>query len=242
MEVFGPTIQGEGDLAGEPTMFVRFGGCDYRCAWCDSMHAVEPALVREHAKRMDSMDVLLALTGLVRGGRPAWVTLSGGNPALLELGELVEVLQGEGFQVAVETQGSQWREWLANVDRLVVSPKPPSSGMVTPRHEHMTYRFIMRALAVAPDFACTLKIVVFDQADLIWAKRFLDQFELPWRTYLSCGTARPVPGEPLALTRDLLGDRYRWLCEAVAGDPDLNSRVRVLPQLHVLAWGHALGV
>lgn len=40
-EIFGPTIQGEGVLIGEPTVFVRTGGCDYRCAWCDSLHAVE---------------------------------------------------------------------------------------------------------------------------------------------------------------------------------------------------------
>src|SRR5215831_3988340 len=33
-EIFGPTIQGEGALAGAVSMFVRLGGCDYRCAWC----------------------------------------------------------------------------------------------------------------------------------------------------------------------------------------------------------------
>ena len=42
-EIFGPTIQGEGALIGEPTVFVRAGGCDYRCSWCDSMHAVDSA-------------------------------------------------------------------------------------------------------------------------------------------------------------------------------------------------------
>ena len=51
VEVFGPTIQGEGELAGVPTAFVRFGGCDYRCTWCDSLHAVLPEDVRE-APRM----------------------------------------------------------------------------------------------------------------------------------------------------------------------------------------------
>ena len=40
-EIFGPTIQGEGVLIGEPTVFIRAGGCDYRCSWCDSLHAVE---------------------------------------------------------------------------------------------------------------------------------------------------------------------------------------------------------
>ena len=41
-EIFGPTIQGEGPLIGRPTVFVRTGGCDYRCAWCDTLYAVLP--------------------------------------------------------------------------------------------------------------------------------------------------------------------------------------------------------
>ena len=42
-EIFGPTIQGEGALIGQPTIFVRTGGCDYRCSWCDTLHAVDSA-------------------------------------------------------------------------------------------------------------------------------------------------------------------------------------------------------
>jgi 7-carboxy-7-deazaguanine synthase len=38
-EIFGPTIQGEGALVGKPTVFVRTGGCDYRCDWCDTVYA-----------------------------------------------------------------------------------------------------------------------------------------------------------------------------------------------------------
>jgi 7-carboxy-7-deazaguanine synthase len=41
-EIFGPTIQGEGSLVGRPTVFVRTGGCDYRCDWCDTLYAVLP--------------------------------------------------------------------------------------------------------------------------------------------------------------------------------------------------------
>ena len=41
-EIFGPTIQGEGPLVGRPTVFVRTGGCDYRCTWCDTLYAVLP--------------------------------------------------------------------------------------------------------------------------------------------------------------------------------------------------------
>ena len=45
-EIFGPTIQGEGPLMGRPTVFVRTGGCDYRCRWCDTLYAVLPEFRR----------------------------------------------------------------------------------------------------------------------------------------------------------------------------------------------------
>lgn len=41
MEIFGPTIQGEGLVIGRKTMFVRTGGCDYSCSWCDSVQAIK---------------------------------------------------------------------------------------------------------------------------------------------------------------------------------------------------------
>ena len=49
IEIFGPTIQGEGSEAGLATHFIRVGGCDYRCSWCDTMYAVDPAAVRANA-------------------------------------------------------------------------------------------------------------------------------------------------------------------------------------------------
>ena len=39
-EIFGPTVQGEGPQIGCPTYFIRTGGCDYRCSWCDTPYAV----------------------------------------------------------------------------------------------------------------------------------------------------------------------------------------------------------
>ena len=41
-EIFGPTVQGEGPLIGRASVFVRTGGCDYRCSWCDTLYAVLP--------------------------------------------------------------------------------------------------------------------------------------------------------------------------------------------------------
>ena len=140
--------------------FVRVGGCDYRCTWCDSLHAVLPEAVRE-APRMTAAEVVEALDAL--GAQPEWVTLSGGNPALFELGDLVARLHRAGRKVAVETQGSIWREWLAGVDLLTISPKPPSSGMASDDHAAETEQFLDRA--VATDAQLALKIVVFHDED-----------------------------------------------------------------------------
>lgn len=232
VELFGPTIQGEGPDAGRPAYFVRFGGCDYRCSWCDSMHAVEPDLVRA-VERLSTADVIARLRDRPSG--PDLVVLSGGNPALFELGQLVEKLQHQGMQVAVETQGSVWRDWLGQVNRLVVSPKGPSSGMLNSKHADQFRAFMDRACSVGVSLA--LKIVIFDSEDLEWTREIATCYsELP--LYLSAGTDVGLSEEQ---TIDHLRERYRWLCEAVSTSMDLGY-TRVLPQLHVIAWGTAKGV
>jgi 7-carboxy-7-deazaguanine synthase len=232
VEVFGPTVQGEGPDAGRPAYFVRFGGCDFRCSWCDSMHAVEPGLVRA-AERLSASDVIARLRDRPAG--PDLVVLSGGNPALLELGRLVEELQREGRQVAVETQGSVWRDWLWRADTLVVSPKGPSSDMLSSKHADQFRAFMGKACSGRATLA--LKIVVFDAEDLEWATRLASDYrQLP--LYLSAGTEVGLSEEQ---TIGRLRERYRWLCEAVSLSTDL-CRTHVLPQLHVIAWGTAKGV
>lgn len=232
VEIFGPTVQGEGPDAGRPAYFVRFGGCDYRCTWCDSMHAVDPAEVRENAERLTAEQIVQQLRELPSG--PDFVVLSGGNPALLDLHALVLALKQDGMRVAVETQGSRWRDWLSEVDRLVISPKPPSSGMAGP-DELVALQTFMDNVTSASTPA--LKIVVFDQTDLDWAAaRHCDHPHLP--LFLSTGTDIGLPEEE---TLARLRERYRWLCETVARRVDLRA-ASVLPQLHVIAWGTAKGV
>lgn len=228
VEVFGPTIQGEGPYAGRPCHFLRLGGCDYRCSWCDTMYAVEPAQVRaaEDLPAEQVLDRLLALDSA------PMLVISGGNPALWDLDELIGLLTQLYLVVAVETQGSVWRTWLRRVDSLVVSPKPPSSGMATEHHAERFATFMAEA-QVNPGLA--LKVVVFDAEDLTWARAVHGAYpSVPF--YLSAGTDQDG-GDPLPA----LSARYGWLCEAVAADPELHGAV-VLPQLHVVAWGHRVGV
>lgn len=246
VEVFGPTIQGEGPLAGLSTHFVRFGLCDFRCSWCDSMFAVDPVLVKEHAEQLTSAAIAERVAAL--GGQPAWVTLSGGNPAMHKLERFVDDLHALDLLVAVETQGSVWNDWLYTVQQLIVSPKPPSSGMVSAKHTQQLERFLDRANGVR-HVAC--KIVVFDDDDYEWARDTFDYVRSNVRgteLFLSVGTDIPnVLPEIAALTvsteqaRHDIGVRMAWLYEKVAADPAMRD-VRVFPQLHVLAWGHARAV
>lgn len=232
IEIFGPTIQGEGPQSGQPSYFVRLGGCDFRCSWCDSMFAVDPAAVRIDAEHLDERDILDRLSTLPSG--PRWVVLTGGNPALFELGPLVECLHSSGFKVAVETQGSHWRQWLEDVDCLVVSPKPPSSSMAAKTAQ--SFGPFMRAAQEAGS-EVNLKVVLFEEADIVFAEALTADFpDLP--VYLSAGTDVGLDEET---TISAARARYRWACERVASTPRL-SRVRVLPQLHVLAWGNRRAV
>jgi 7-carboxy-7-deazaguanine synthase len=232
IEIFGPTVQGEGPDAGVPAYFVRFGGCDYRCNWCDSMHAVDPAEVRANAEHLTTEQIIGRIAALPAG--PNLVVLSGGNPALLDLDALVLALRQKHKRVAVETQGSRWRNWLADVDRLVISPKPPSSGMANRDALATLQTFMDKAISTSSP---VLKLVVFDQADLDWATaRHRDHPQLP--LFLSAGTDVGLPEEE---TLSRLRKRYRWLCESVARRSDLRT-ASVLPQLHVIAWGTAKGV
>jgi 7-carboxy-7-deazaguanine synthase len=232
VEVFGPTVQGEGPDAGRPAYFVRFGGCDFRCSWCDSPHAVDPAQVRAHAEALDARGILARIAALPAG--PRLVVLTGGNPALLTLDDLVDALHHAGMQVAVETQGTVWRDWLGRVDRLVVSPKPPSAGVNSPRTGWWSLFMTHAADAPAP---VALKVVVFDDADLDFADA-LGAAQPGHELFLSAGTDL---GLDEATTVARLRERYAWLCEQAARRPSLAD-ARVLPQLHVVAWGTRVGV
>ncbi|AIC29102.1 7-carboxy-7-deazaguanine synthase [Rhizobium etli bv. mimosae str. IE4771] len=233
-EIFGPTIQGEGALIGVPTVFVRTGGCDYRCSWCDSLHAVDSAY-RDQWSPMSAEAIWQEVTKL-SGGRPMTVSLSGGNPAIQPLGPLIELGHSQGYRFALETQGSVARNWFRDLDILVLSPKPPSSGMSTDWGELDN---CLRLTAGGPEIA--LKIVVFDDADYAFARQVGERYPyIP--LYLQPGNHTPPPPDDDDARIDIDGvmDRMHWLVEKVTTDRWFAPRV--LPQLHVLLWGNKRGV
>ncbi|MEH6455539.1 MAG: 7-carboxy-7-deazaguanine synthase QueE [Cocleimonas sp.] len=247
-EIFGPTIQGEGALIGAQTVFVRTGGCDYRCSWCDTGYAVLPEF-EEQWLPMDAESVMTKIE-LLSDKKPLWVTLSGGNPAQQDLAELITLGQSKGYKFSMETQGSIAKPWFALLDQLTLSPKPPSTNMSFKK------RGLDRCLEACDTLEnVSLKFVVADEEDLLWSKAIADQY-----SHLPCFVQ---PCNTSAKLEDHLNDPEKniehnditrktrvipinqqtqmlWLIESMQ---KLDWReARILPQLHTWLWGDKTGV
>ncbi|WP_417672980.1 7-carboxy-7-deazaguanine synthase QueE [Pseudodonghicola sp.] len=229
-EIFGPTIQGEGTLIGVPTVFVRAGGCDYRCVWCDSLHAVDSAYRADWAPM--TPEAIWAEVQRLSSGQPLVVSISGGNPAIQDFAPLIALGRAEGYGFACETQGSVARDWFADLDTLVLSPKPPSSGQVV---DWAAFDACLAAAGQGPQVG--MKIVIFDEVDYLWAREVAQRYpDLP--LYLQPGNPEVDPERPVDLTAALA--RLEGLIDRVTADRWF--RPRVLPQLHMLVWGNKRGV
>lgn len=233
IEMFGPTIQGEGSVIGVKTMFVRTYGCDYRCNWCDSAFTWDGS-AKDKVRMMEPEEIMSELLELA-GDNFDMVTLSGGNPALIgpAMGTLIDGLHARGIQVAIETQGSRWQEWFNEIDVLTISPKPPSSGMKT---DWDILDGIMGNLDNEGKAAHNLKVVVFNNEDYEYAKSVHQRYpRIP--LFLQPGN-EDVLEEGDISARLLV--KLEWLFNQVIVDPEMN-RVRVLPQLHALIWHNKRG-
>ncbi|RIW35070.1 7-carboxy-7-deazaguanine synthase QueE [Bacillus salacetis] len=233
LEIFGPTIQGEGMVIGQKTMFVRTAGCDYSCSWCDSAFTWDGS-AKDDIRMMTAIEVWEELK-TIGGTRFSHVTISGGNPALIgAIEELLVIFNDNEIQSALETQGSRWQDWFMDIDDLTLSPKPPSSGMNT---DFDKLDFIMGKLRGQKD--CSLKVVIFDERDLEYAAALHERYPgVPF--FLQVGNSNLAESDEGRLVRGLIAE-YEKLIDAVIQSERLNN-VRVLPQLHTFVWGNKRGV
>ncbi|WKN30287.1 7-carboxy-7-deazaguanine synthase QueE [Porifericola rhodea] len=156
MEAF-YTVQGEGFHQGKAAYFIRLGGCDVGCVWCDvkeswdaSMHpqlSVEK-IVEEASKHP---------------GRLAVIT--GGEPLMHDLGPLCEALHRAGFSINIETSGAH--PLSGDLDWICLSPKKFKAPLPE------TY-----------DKADELKIIVYNKSDFKWAEEFAARVRPDCQLYL----------------------------------------------------------
>lgn len=236
LEIFGPTIQGEGMVIGQKTMFIRTAGCDYSCAWCDSSFTWD-GTGKDDIKQMDAVQIWDELKRLGGSGF-SFVTISGGNPALLKnLSSLIELLKQNQITICLETQGSKWQDWFYDIDELTISPKPPSSKMET--DFAVLDRILHQLTQRKNEQHVSLKVVVFDDEDYQYAKNIHERYPtIPF--FLQVGNDDSKTADDQQLITKLL-HKYEMLIDKVMNDNHFKN-VRVLPQLHTFIWGNKRGV
>jgi 7-carboxy-7-deazaguanine synthase len=144
METF-YTVQGEGAYAGFPAFFIRLGGCDVGCVWCDVKDSWDAAL---HPQKM-----VHELTQQVREAGARMVVITGGEPAMYDLEPLTTALTSMGVRVHLETSGAHAIR--GRFDWITFSPKK--------------FKAPMDESCLQAD---ELKIIVFNKSDLDWAEKF----------------------------------------------------------------------
>jgi len=220
------SIQGEGMLAGAPSVFVRLAGCPLRSKWCDTPYA----LSARGGKRMPVEQVI----DEVERHDCRYVVITGGEPLIWpQLGRMTDMLHERGCHITVETAGVEYRRFYC--DLLSVSPKLPNSlpdgsrRSVISKHRRLieSPAAIRRLLKEHPQYQ--LKFVVFVRSDLDDVERFLqrlDHFD-PSRVMLM----------PQAADRPA----YRRLAPKVAAWA-VESGWRFCPRLQVELFGGRRGV
>lgn len=142
------TLQGEGLFSGQAAYFIRLGGCDVGCVWCDVKESWNAAA----HPRMSVEDIVAAATS--QPGRIAVIT--GGEPAMHDLSALTQGLKQAGFRRHIETSGSS--PLSGELDFVTLSPKKfkaPLPGVLQRADE--------------------LKVVVFHKSDFAWAEQHATQ-------------------------------------------------------------------
>jgi len=236
MELFGPTIQGEGLMSGTITHFLRTGGCPLKCTWCDSMFAVTPSEILKHRTLMTTWEIIDAITAMPYA---PYITLTGGDPCIQErLGDIIPALNDNQMRVAVETQGMYFPQWLSSCDVITFSPKGPSSGNIVelePLTNWILYNGVRRKNQVC------IKVVVFGEADFNYAMKVYNAIPPTYYDsfYFTAGTPPFEEGFPanerildVVHNEQMLSEMLLKASQTIR----FNDKVHVGCQQHVLLW------
>jgi 7-carboxy-7-deazaguanine synthase len=220
------SVQGEGKLAGVPSVFVRTSGCNLRCRWCDSPYTSwepegENASVDEVVRR-------------VRDFPARHVVITGGEPMIApEVGPLSRSLKDLGYHVTIETAATVYRP--VAVDLASLSPKLSNStphqrdgGRFAAAHERhrLNIPVIQQFIDASPDFQ--LKFVVCDERDLDEVNAIVRQLQM-----VNPSDVLLMPEGTDGATLETRGVWVADVCKA--------SGFRFCPRLHIALYGHTKG-
>jgi 7-carboxy-7-deazaguanine synthase len=175
------TLQGEGTFQGQAAYFIRLGGCDVGCVWCDVKESWD---VNRHPMRS-----VAELVGFVKSTPAPIAVITGGEPLMHDLGPLTRTLRDHRVRTHLETSGSHplsgtW-DWVCLSPKKFKAPLPEVMPM-----------------------ADELKVVVYHPSDLDWAERHAADVRSDCRLYLQPEWARLEGVMPLILEH--IRSHPRW--------------------------------
>lgn len=159
------TLQGEGYHQGKAAYFIRLGGCDVGCVWCDVKDSWDAS---KHPRYALKEIVNMAVTGSAENNlnhSDVLVVITGGEPLMHNLDQLTAALKEKGFQTNIETSGSS--PFSGYWDWICLSPKK-----------------FKAPLPELIEKADELKVVVFNKSDFDWAEKYAAQVKPGCRLYL----------------------------------------------------------
>jgi organic radical activating enzyme len=220
-EVFGPTLQGEGPSAGQPAAFLRLGGCNLACSWCDTPYTWDASRfdLREEITSTDDNTIAAQLLAMSVDR----LVITGGEP-LLQQRRLVQFLPEIAYafpHVEIETNGTQApdTDLLPLVEQFNVSPKLAHAG----NGDKAIVPAVLRAFERTGK--AVFKFVVATPADLCEVDQIVAESGLTDVWLMPEGTKPEV-----------LADRLGWVCDAA-----LKRGWSASSRLHILAWNDERG-
>ncbi len=219
------SIQGEGMLAGVPSVFVRTSGCNLRCTWCDTPYT-------SWAAEGDDRSIE-EIVDEVRGFGASHVVVTGGEPMMFEETiQLTRQLKSAGLHITIETAGTIYKS--VACDLMSISPKLANStpherdgGRWAAQHDRLRYQpEVLKRLI--EDYEYQLKFVVSDASDLQEISKALAMIQASRKQAFLMAEGTDV---------ETIRDRAQWIAEICK-----REGFRYSPRLHIDLWGNRRGV
>lgn len=176
------TLQGEGWHSGSPAYFLRLGGCDVGCVWCDVKESWDAAVHPQVA--------VAEMVQWVKDSGAPMVVITGGEPAMYDLAPLTEALHSAGIYTAIETSGAY--PLTGKMDWICLSPK----------------KFKAAREELYPQ-AHELKVIVYNKHDITWAEELAQNVSESCKLYLQPEWDKRESAMPEILTFVKQNPRWR---------------------------------
>ena len=239
------SIQGEGMLAGMPSVFVRTSGCNLRCTWCDTPYASWEPEGNELSAEQVASEVF-------RHAPPhalTYIVLTGGEPMMLkELPALIALLKTRPTHITVETAGTLWLEGIpeGGIDLASISPKLANStpwqreqGRFAQAHEaHRLNLDVLRRFAAHGAGAvkyCQWKFVLSQPEDLDEIESLIAQLNG------SLPVASKIQPDQILLMPEGTDEQTLTLRSRQLAEICLRKSYRLSPRLQIPLYGNTRG-